>query len=354
MNVLLTGATGFLGSEIARRLVAAGHNVRVLVRKTSRLDGLAGLPVEKAEGDILDKASILRALDGIDGVIHTAASVSFRRRDKDLVFRANVEGTRNVLGAALEKGVKRAVHTSSIAAVGTSDEPTLLDESSKWDIEWFESDYMTSKRQAEDVALGFAKQGLSVVVVNPGSILGPGDVYISSTKLVREFLEGRLPVYIQGGSSFCDVREVAKAHVAALERGRAGERYILAGQNFTYGEFYEIVSRQAGVRMPRRISKALAYTVAFLSEMAAKLFTHSLEEMNRPVVRVGTRFNYMDVRKAQKELGYVVPPIEETIRDTISDHLRRGLIAARTPELQKLKEAASVPVPVPEPEPVAA
>src|SRR5262245_46142832 len=123
MKVLLTGATGFLGSEIARQLVAAGHDLRILVRKTSKLDGVAGLPLEKVEGDILDRASVLRALDGVDALIHTAANVSPRRRDRDSIFRVNVEGTRTVLGAALEKGVKRVVYTSSIATIGMTERP---------------------------------------------------------------------------------------------------------------------------------------------------------------------------------------------------------------------------------------
>ncbi len=349
MNVLLTGATGFLGSEIARRLVAAGHDVRVLVRKTSKLDGIAGLPIERAEGDILDRASVERALAGRDAVIHTAANVSFRPRDRESIYRANVEGTRTVLEAALAAKVKRAVYTSSIAAIGAVAEPRLLDESAPWDLDKTGSHYVISKRRAEEVALEIHRRGLPVVILNPGSILGPGDLQVGSTRLLIEMLRGRAPFFVAGGTSFCDVREVAAAHVRALEDGVPGERYILAGPNFTYAELFEIAARLAGARGPSRIPYALAWLVAAGSEALARVRPHGLEEMSLPLIRMARLYGYTDVRKAQKALGYIVRPVEETVRDTIADHARRGVLEPKTPELRALAEAAA-PAPARAPE----
>lgn len=344
MKVMLTGATGFLGSEIARQLVAAGHRLRVLVRKTSKLDGLRGLDIEKVEGDILDRDSVLGALDGCEAVIHTAAAVAFRRRDRETLYRSNVEGTKTVLGAALEKKVKRAVYTSSIAAVGATVEPRLLDETSTWDLEAYELHYVTAKKRAEEEALELARKGLPLVVLNPGSILGPGDLYLSSTKLIHEWAKGRMRVHTGGGASFCDVREVARAHVDALERGRVGERYILAGLNKSYGELYQLASRIAGLEATRRAPYAIAWVAARISELVARVRPHSFEELNVPIVRFGQLFSYMDASKARNELGYTVRPFEETLRDTIADHVRRGLYPASTPELRAL-EGAAAPAP---------
>ena len=337
MKVLLTGATGFLGSEIARQLVAAGHDVRVTVRKTSKLDGLAGLAVEKVEADINDREAILRALDGCEAVIHTAANVSMRKRDTASIFKSNVEGAKTVLGAALEKGVKRAVYTSSIAAIGATAEPVLQDEGSPWDCGWTGQQYTIAKKRAEEAVEELARKGLPVVIVNPGTILGPGDVYQSSTRLLREFVSGRVKYVTSGGTSFCDVREVAAAHVAALTRGKVGERYILGGQNFSYLECFETTASLAGLEKPGRVPYPIAWLVGFVSEALSRVVEHSFEDANLAVIRFGTLYGYCDVRKAQKELGYTVRPFEETVRDTLIDHVRRGIVAASTPELVALK-----------------
>lgn len=346
MKVLLTGASGFLGSEIARQLVAAGHSLRVLVRKTSKLDGLKGLELEKLEGDVCDAASVERAIEGVDAVIHTAASVGARRRDRDTVYRTNVEGTRIVLGAAHKRGGLRVVHTSSIAAVGATAEPTLQDESSPWLVGGTGYHYVDSKKQSEDVALDFAKKGLDVIVLEPGMILGPGDVYFTSTRYVLEYLRGNLTRWTKGGISYCDVREVAKAHVDALTKGRAGERYIVAGQNHTYQEVQEALYRITGLWKPKPLPYAIAWFVALLSEVAALFAQHRFEEFNRPLVYYSSLWGYTSPAKAERELGYRVRPVEESLRDTVKDFLSRGLVEASTPELRAIA-AAKAPAPAP-------
>lgn len=342
MKVLLTGATGFVGSEIARELVRQGHTVRVLVRKTSKLDGLAGLEVERFHGDILDRASLDRALEGMDALIHSAANVSARLRDAALIDRVNVEGTRTVLDAAAAKPGLRMVYTSSVAAVGATEKPTLQTESSPWRSgDGYQ--YIDAKRRAEEFVLQHAARGLDVVILNPGMVLGPGDVYLGSTRLVLEYLNGRLGWITDGGISFCDVRDVAKAHVAALTRGKKGERYLVAGVNHTLHETLATVGKIAGKRPAKRAPYALIWFAALLSEAVSLVREHSLEELNRPVMRYSRLFNYTDTSKARAELGYTTRSLEESLRDTVKDFLARGLVAPSTPELQALLAERGAP-----------
>jgi dihydroflavonol-4-reductase len=343
MKVLLTGATGFVGSEIARQLVAEGHEVRVLVRKTSKLDGLAGIRYEKLEGDILDRASVTRALEGVDALIHTAANVSARPRDKESIFRSNVEGTRTVLEAARDRGGKiRVVYTSSVAAIGAKATPIPHDEETAVWRSGKGYHYIDAKKQAEELALDFAKKGLDLVVLNPGFVLGPGDVYLGSTRMVLEFLKGRLGWITSGGLTFCDVRDVARAHVAALTRGRAGERYIVAGINKTNFEALGEIARLTGKPAPKHAPYPAAWFFGLASETLALVKEHSLEEVNRPLIRYSALYNFTDCKKAERELGYRTRPFEETARDTVKDFLARGLIEPTTDELRAL---AGVPSP---------
>lgn len=327
MKVLLTGATGFLGSEVARELRRQGHALRVLMRATSKVDGLAGLAYERVEGDLLDAASVDRAMEGMEAVIHCAGATGARRRDRDLVYRVNVEGTRHVLEAAARRPGIRVVHTSTIGAVGGSVEPVLLDERAAWNLGGLGYHYLDSKRQGEELALARAREGMNLVVVNPGMILGPGDVYQTSTRYVLEYLRGWNRFAVRGGLSFCDVREVAKAHAAALTRGRAGERYILAGQNLEHLAVLRELNRVTGLHRPIRVPWIVMYAIAVLFDAAARVRPHGLEELNPPVARVARQFLYFDVGKAQRELGYVLRPFDETLRDTVRDIVERRLHA---------------------------
>jgi dihydroflavonol-4-reductase len=336
MKVVLTGGTGFLGSWIARELVAAGHEVRTLVRGTSKLDALRGLPVETVAGDVTDRASMDEAMRGADAVIHCAGNTSARPRDRERVHQVNVVGTRTVMEAALAAGVGRAVHTSSIAAVGASPDPVLLNEDAPWNVGDTGYHYVDSKRAAELAALEAGRAGLDVVVLNPGLILGPGDLFLGSTRPVHEYMVGRMRLYPGGGLSFCDVRDVARAHVAALTLGSPGARYILAGQNRTFGELLAELHRLTDLGRARRLPRALGWTLGALSELVAKLREHPLEEVNRPVLRYGELFAWYDVTRAERALGYTPRPFEETLRDTVVDHLRTGRFPARTTRLEAL------------------
>ena len=323
MKVLVTGATGFLGGEIARELVRRGHQVRVLVRSTSKLENVGG--VEKAVGDILDRASVEAALAGMQAVIHTAGHTGQRKRDFEAVMAVNFEGTRNVLGAAKAAGL-RTVHTSSMTAIGATVEPVVQTEESEWtggDVGYV---YAISKRRGEDHARELAAQGLDVVILCPGLILGSGDMHLSSTRYVLEYLRGRNRAHFdRGGNSYCHVHDVARAHVAALEgKGRRGERYILTGHNSSQKETIERLYRLTGLHKPMHVPWALAWTAGLLSQTAALLFQHSAEDLNLPLLRYARRYAYSDCSKAQRELDYHVTPFDDILRETIGDLVARG------------------------------
>ena len=336
MKVLLTGATGFLGSEIARELVRQGHSLRVLARATSKLDGLTGVTHERLVGDLLDAPSVERALDGMEAVIHAAGSTSTRQRDRAMLTRVNVDGTRNLLEAAARRPGLRVVHTSTVGAVGAAARPVLLDERAGWNLGNLGYHYLDSKRQGEELALARAREGMNLVVLNPGMILGPGDVYLTSTRYVLEYLRGKNRFAVRGGLSFCDVRDVARAHVAALTQGRAGERYILAGQNLTHREALVALHRLTGLHRPIRIPGAMIMLVAAVSQALARVRPHGLEDLTLGVARVARKYLFVDVSKARRELGYVVRPFDETLRDTLRDLVERGLFPARTQALAAL------------------
>lgn len=225
MKVLITGATGFVGSWVARELLSKGHEVRALVRKTSSLANLEALPIERAEGDVLDRASVKAALAGRDAVVHTAGVAHFLPGDEERMYAVNHGAVETVLGASLEAGVARAVLTSSVAVMGGSLAPRVADETTPSNVDALGIDYFISKARGERAALDLARRGLAVAIVRPVVVLGPGDIYRSSATTFLAIARRQLPVYVAGGASFCDVRDVAAAHVAALERGRAGEAY---------------------------------------------------------------------------------------------------------------------------------
>lgn len=320
MRVLLTGASGFIGSWVARELLRRGHEVRVLVRPTSNLRNLAGLAVEHAPGDVLDAPSVARALEGRDAVVHTAGLVHFVPADP--VQRAvNALSVRVVLEAALRAGVGRAVLTSSTAVMGGSARPQVADEETPSTAASLGIDYFTTKLQGEQEAMAIHARGLPVVILRPSVVLGPGDVYRSSTATVRAVARRRLPFHVEGGQSYTDVRDVAAAHAAALERGRPGEAYVLGGHNLTVGEFVTRVAAAAGVPPPRRLPFGVALLGAMVGEAWARLRGRT-PGITAQLVRAGHLYTFVRSDKARRELDYAVRPFEETLRDTLEDVAR--------------------------------
>lgn len=321
MKVLLTGATGFLGSWIARELVGAHHDVRALLRPTADTQNIADLPLDRVPGDLLDPHSVRRALEGCDAVVHTAGATSFLPKDRLNLQRVNVEGTRVVLANALAARVKRAVYTSSVAALGGTRTPRVMDEDHPGDVPPEQAAaYMASKRAGEAVATDLARQGLPVVILSPAVVLGPGDIYRSSTAPVLAIARGRLPGYVPGGAAFTDVRDVARAHLAALDRGTPGERYILGGSNLDIGEYVTRVARIAGVKPPRRIPYPLAWLVALLHEWTGGT-------LSRDLIRASALFTWVSSEKACRDLGYATRPFDDSVRDTLRFFVDMGKLA---------------------------
>jgi dihydroflavonol-4-reductase len=335
VRVLITGATGFLGTWVTRALVAAGCKVRVLVRRSSRIDALENLDVDITHGDICSSQSLAMALDGIDAVVHCAGLVSLKPSDRDTLQRVNVEGVRYILELAAKKRL-RLLHTSTIATIGPTSDPRPLDENAPPFPLPFDYAYAASKRQGEALALAYGERGMDVVVLNPGILFGPGDINYTSTQFVLRYLRREVWLHLGGGASFGDVRDVASAYVGALGRGRRGERYILAGINRSYRDLQEELRRLTGLHRSAPMPLPLAEWFALWSQAGAAMWRHPFEEFNLSVVRWASLFNYCSSAKAIRELGYRQRDFSETLGDTIADHLRRGAAPAATMELKHL------------------
>ncbi|HSD79631.1 MAG TPA: NAD-dependent epimerase/dehydratase family protein, partial [Solirubrobacteraceae bacterium] len=246
---LVTGGTGLVGSHVVRALVERGDHVRLAVRDGALLDNLAGLEVELVTADVLDRRAVRRAMHGVTRLFHVAGMTSLRA-GADAMFRVNVEGTRIVLEEALRAGVERVVHTSSVAAIGPAPRGSTADEAQVFRAGRYGLPYVSSKHEAETVALRVAAHGLDVVIVNPGHVFGRGDLHRSSTEIVRRFLRREIPAYVDGALNVVDAEDAARGHLLAEERGRTGERYILGNRNFTLDRLFADLGRLSGVEPP--------------------------------------------------------------------------------------------------------
>jgi dihydroflavonol-4-reductase len=314
-RVAVTGATGFVGHQVAMQLLHQGAAVTALVRPTSNRSHLAAAGVCYREGHLEDRTSIVRACSGCDILFHVAAGVHVGE-DWDLAVRSNVLGTRNVVAAARAAGVRRLVHTSSIAAVGIADGPSVLDETASWNLGRLRVPYCTTKRRAEEQVLAHGGKGLDVVVVNPASVVGPDDYHESGFGTVcRRFWRGHMPLHFGGGNSYVDVRDVAAGHLLAAEHGRAGERYILGGTNLTYTAFFAELARLVEWPIFRlRLPNAVAPMVAALDSWFGSK-RHKWPYLTRSQARLLSGFFYFSSAKAIRELGYQPRPARASLAD---------------------------------------
>ena len=312
-TTLVTGGTGFIGSHVARALAVRGDELRLLLRRDARTEHLADLDYERVTGDITDRRAVRRAVKGADRVFHVAGTTSLRVRNHDRVFAINLGGTINLLEAALDAGVERVVHTSSVAAIGPASEGRSADESQPFTAGELGIAYVNSKHEAEVEALRFAARGLDVVCVNPTFVLGPDAPTASSMGLVRRFLMRQIPVYVDGGLNVVDVRDVAAGHLLADRKGKSGERYILGGRNFTLQRLFADLARISGASPPAlRLPAPLAISGV---EMARRLGIPL--PVSREEVRSGSLWWIYRSTKAKKELGFEARPHEETLEDAV-------------------------------------
>ncbi|MFO0584614.1 MAG: NAD-dependent epimerase/dehydratase family protein [Anaeromyxobacter sp.] len=325
-TVLVTGATGLVGAAVARELSARGSALRVFARASSDVSRLPpGAAVLRGELD--DAAALEAALRGCDAVVHVAGIATIGQHGAAELSRTNVAGVEAVLGAAVRAGVRRAVVTSSTAAMGGTRTPEVRDEATPGNAEALGIPYFTSKLHGERAALAFGARGLEVVALRPAYVLGPGDVHGSSASTVLAFARGRIPAWVEGGASFCDVRDVAAAHAEALVRGRPGEAYLLGGHNLRMSEFVPKVCALAGVKPPPRLPFRVAWAAAGLQELVAKL-AGGRAAVTRDLTRAAALYTFVSSAKAERELGYRIRPLEEILRDTLEDFRARGKLKA--------------------------
>lgn len=325
---LVTGATGFVGSAVARALLRAGHPVRVLARPRGDRRNLAGLSVAIAEGDLADRGSLARAVAGCRYLFHVAADYRLWVPDPAPMFRANVAGTRDLMKAALAAGVERIVHTSSVATLGLVPDG-VADEETPSREEDMIGPYKRSKFQAEAVVRGLAaERGLPAVIVNPSTPLGPRDLKPTPTgRLIVEAARGHVPGFVDTGLNLAHVDDVAAGHLAAAERGRVGERYILGGENMTLAEILAEVARLVGRAPPRfKVPYALAYPLAIAAEMAARVSGRE-PFVTRDGVRMSRKRMYFASEKAARELGYSARPARAAIADALAWFRANGYLA---------------------------
>jgi len=318
MRALLTGGTGFIGSSIARALLDSDYEVRALVRDGSDTHNLDGLEIERVIGDITDPASLARAMRGCTHVFHAAALYSFWITTPGLIERVNVEGTRNVLQASFEARIERVVYTSSVAALAIPDKGSPVDESTPIDPSKIIGAYKKSKYTAEQVALEYAAKGLPVVIVNPSFPVGPRDIKPTPTgQTIVDFLNRRLPAYVDTGMNVVDVEDVARGHILAAENGRIGERYILGGTNMSMKEFLDILGKVAGMPAPR---VQLAYTpllaLSYLNAGWCRI-TRTTPRMTPDTIRMSRHYMYYDPTKAIHELGLPQTPPDVALKKAV-------------------------------------
>jgi dihydroflavonol-4-reductase len=316
---LVTGATGLVGSAVVRALLRRGQRARVLVRPSSDRRNLADLAIEVAEGSLEDPQSLARAVAGCRYVYHVAADYRLWVPDPEPMFRTNVVGTRDLMIAALEAGVERIVYTSSVATLGLVPGASA-DEDTPSRAEDMIGPYKRSKFEAEEVVREYANErGLPVVIVNPSTPVGPRDIKPTPTgRMILEAARGQMPAFVDTGLNIVHVDDVAEGHLAAAEKGRIGERYILGGENMSLADILAEVCRAAGRRPPRlRLPHGVLLPVAVGAELAAR-FTGRDPLITLDGVRMSRKKMYFSTEKASRELGYRPRPARDAIADAVS------------------------------------
>ncbi|HTR51891.1 MAG TPA: NAD-dependent epimerase/dehydratase family protein [Kofleriaceae bacterium] len=326
-RVAITGASGLLGGNLAAELVAAGHSVVATRRAGTSAAHLDDLPIEWRDADLGSRDALTRAFDGADAVFHCAAAVTIKRAVTPEMTAANVTGTEHVIEACLAARVPRLVHTSSVVAVGLSRDGKPCDETAEWNFDEYGlvDAYAITKRRAEDVVHA-ARDRIDAVIVNPTYMLGPRDARPSSGKLIVDVVRRKIPGWTTGHNNFVDVRDVARGMIAAWQRGRRGERYILAGHDLTYRDVMREIARVAGVAPPRLPApRAVAWLLGKYGDLVERRGGDPIVNSTQIRYAFTQRFRFHS-DKAARELGYAYGPLEPAIRDALAWFRAHGML----------------------------
>ena len=328
MRVLVTGATGFVGSHVARKLLEAGHSVRALVRPSSNPILLQGIAVERVEGDLRDVLSLDRAMKGVQRVFHVAADYRLWSRNPDEIYQSNVEGTKRLFEVARQSGIERIVYTSTVATlVVPTRDGSLPNEDSRATLEQMVGHYKRSKFLAEVEAMKAAADGVPVVIVNPTTPVGAGDWKPTPTgRIILDFLNGKMPAYVDTGLNLAPVEDVATGHLLAAEKGKIGERYLLGARNMTLKEILDVLASIAGRSAPRiRLPHVVAIAAAHADELFARL---TGREPQIPIegARMSRYRMFVASDKAERELGYRPGSVEGALQQAVRWYEEHGYV----------------------------
>lgn len=330
MKVFLTGATGFVGSHVARAYAAQGAHLRLLTRKNSNLAGIEEIDAETVVGDLRRTELLRSALTGCDALVHVAADYRLWVRDPREMYASNVDGTRELLRLAREVGVAKVVYTSSVATMGFQKDATIVDESTPVKIGEMIGHYKRSKFLAEQEAIAAAEIGQHVMILNPTTPIGPGDSKPTPTgRILVDFLNKNFPAYVNTGLNLVDVLEVARTHVVALERGTPGERYILGGENLTLKQILDRLSTITGLASPTiRVPHLVAMAYAFFEETVTGRLRGTEPRATVEAVRMGRKMMFATSAKAQRDLGFKVTPVYPAMRAAVEWFVGNGYAPA--------------------------
>jgi dihydroflavonol-4-reductase len=319
MKVFLTGATGFVGHHVAKALAAEGATLRMLVRKTSNLSNLEGIPGDTVAGDLARPDSYAPALTDCDAVVHVAADYRLWIRDPDNMYRANVDGTRDLLRLAREARVRRVVYTSSVATMHFRTDGIVINEDTPVSLGDMVGHYKRSKFMAEQQAIAAAQDGQQVMILNPTTPIGPNDAKPTPTgRIFVDFLNRKFPAYVDTGLNLVDVTEVARTHVTALTKGIPGRRYILGGENLTLKQILDKMSAITGIPSPTvKIPFAIAATYAFFEEWITGRIRGKEPRATLEEVRMGRKKMFASSARAEQELGFRILPVYPAMRAAI-------------------------------------
>ena len=328
MKAFITGATGFVGAHVARALASQGADLRLLARTTSRMENIAELRADVAYGDLREPESLKKAMQGCEFVFHVAADYRLWVRDPQEMYKANVEGTRAIIDAARESGVRRVIYTSSVATMGFTREGHVATEESPVSIKDMVGHYKRSKFMAEEIALEAGRKGANVVVVNPTTPIGEYDIKPTPTgRIVVDFLKRKFPAYVDTGLNLADVKEVARGHLLAMEQARPGERYILGGENLTLKQILDKLAAMTGLPSPKmKVLHAVAMGFAVFDQFFTGVVMGKEPRATIDAVKMGRKKMFASSAKAERELGYKALPVEDALRRAVEWFQAHGYV----------------------------